>query len=158
MTDVPELESAVEQRVDRVSDWLKVLTVLVALCATGIALGYARQPLVETYAFRQTQTAITAFWMMRNGWHLAYETPVAGYPWSIPFEFPLYQMLVAVIGKASGLSLDAVGRMVSFVFLLGCAWPARAIASRLALPRQTIWYFAHCCGPVRSICPWDAHS
>jgi hypothetical protein len=139
--EVAGREPLAEPDLARVSPWLKLVTVLVALGATRVAVRHAGQPLLEAHAFRQTQTAITAFWMMRDGWHLAYETPVAGYPWSLPFEFPLYQALVAGIAKLGGFPLDPVGRLVSFGFLLACAWPASAIARRLVLPRQAVWVF-----------------
>jgi hypothetical protein len=124
-----------------VSNWLKLIMVVVVLYATAVAVRYAGQPLLEAHGFRQTQTAITAFWIIRDGWRLAYETPVAGYPWSIPFEFPFYQTLVAVIAKLGQFPLDPVGRLVSFAFLLGCAWPASSIAARLTFPRQVVWVF-----------------
>jgi len=124
-----------------VSPALKALTAFVLVFATITEIRYLDQPLLEAHAFRQTQTALTAFWMMQDGWHLAYETPVAGYPWAIPFEFPLYQALAAAVAKAGGLSLDAVGRFLSYLFLLGCAWPATRIARQLALPEQVVWVF-----------------
>jgi hypothetical protein len=139
--DTADIEAVEEQRTGAASPWLKLLTAAVALGATGFAVRYAGQPLLEAHGFRQTQTAITAFWMIRDGWRLAYETPVAGYPWAIPFEFPLYQTLVALIAKLTGWPLDPIGRLVSFAFLLGCAWPAALIVKRLALPRQTAWVF-----------------
>lgn len=71
----------------------------------------------------------------------AYQTPVAGYPWAIPFEFPIYQGLVAVVSSAGRFDLDTVGRLVSFAFLLGCAWPAFGLARRLKLPGETAWIF-----------------
>jgi hypothetical protein len=52
-----------------------------------IAFTYANQAPLDWYAFRQTQTALTAYWFMQEGFKLAYETPVGGRPWSIPFEF-----------------------------------------------------------------------
>ena len=129
-TDLHSPGRTAAEEVAEVSVWLKIVTALVGLFATVVAVRYVGQPLLEAHAFRQTQTALTAFWMMRNGWHLAYETPVAGYPWPIPFEFPLYQALVALVAKLARLPLDPVGRMVSFAFLAGCAWPAAGIARR----------------------------
>jgi len=137
----PADEAVAEQRTGAASPWLKLLTAAVALWAIAFAVRHAGQPLLEAHGFRQTQTAITAFWMLRDGWRLAYETPVVGYPWAIPFEFPLYQTLVALIVKITGWPLDPTGRLVSFGFLLGCAWPAAMIVRRLALPRQTTWVF-----------------
>ncbi len=96
---------------------------------------YASQPLIESHAFRQTQTALTSFWILEEGWKWAYQTPVAGYPWAIPFEFPIYQSLVAGVVALTGAPLSVVGRLLSFAFLTACAWPALLLAQRLALPR-----------------------
>ena len=84
------------------------------------------QPLLDQHAFRQTQTALTAYWLVRGGPIFAYETPVAGFPWSIPFEFPLYQMIVALF-SLSGVPLEAAGRVVSFIFFVGCLWPMHVL-------------------------------
>lgn len=73
------------------------------------------------HAFRQTQTAITSFYMVRRPMQLAYETPVLGPPWAIPFEFPLYQWIVAGITRFADLRLAQAGRLVgaaSFLFTL----------------------------------------
>jgi hypothetical protein len=113
-----------------------------ALCiAAYVTLRFIHQPLADVHAFRQTQTALTSYWMLKEGWALAYQTPVAGYPWSIPFEFPIYQALVAILTAFSGFELEAVGRFVSFLFLLACAWPAFAISRRLRLPSSVPWVF-----------------
>jgi hypothetical protein len=79
--------------------------------------------------------------MMREGWRLAYQTPVGGYPWAIPFEFPLYQSIAALIAGVSGYHLEPVGRILSFAFLLACGLPAFAVVRRLALPKQVAWVF-----------------
>jgi hypothetical protein len=63
---------------------------------------------------------------MRGGPIFAYETPVLGFPWSIPLEFPVYQIAVALV-SATGVPLDAAGRIVSFVFFVGCLWPMRVL-------------------------------
>jgi hypothetical protein len=55
----------------------------------GLSLLYSTQPPLENHSFRQTQTALTAWWFVRDGFSFAYLTPVGGPPWSIPFEFPL---------------------------------------------------------------------
>lgn len=121
--------------------WAIALAMAVAIFASWIALRYAEQPLLEAHQFRQTQTALTSLWMMKEGWQLAYQTPVAGYPWSIPFEFPLFQSLAALISALGGWGLDPVGRLLSFFFLMACAWPAFSIARRLELPSNVAWVF-----------------
>ncbi len=75
--------------------------------------------LLENYAFRQTQTALTSLFFCKEGFKLAYETPVAGAPWAIPFEFPLYQYIVSFIKNMSGGNMDVIGRLVSLVFFYG---------------------------------------
>lgn len=106
-----------------------------------LAITYAVQPPLDAYSFRQTQTALTSYWFIEQGFQLAYETPVAGAPWAIPFEFPIYQAIVAYISKTFNLSLDGTGRLVSYAFLLLLVIPAIAITERLKLPSVTSLYF-----------------
>lgn len=123
-------------------EWpVQLIVGIVFVFSVWIALRYAAQPILESYGFRQTQTALTAFWMVSEGWQLAYQTPVAGYPWSIPFEFPIYQSFVALLVWIGGFSLEPTGRILSFVFLIACAWPAFAIVDRLSLPKRVAWIF-----------------
>jgi hypothetical protein len=79
---------------------------------------------------------------VQNGFDFAYETPVAGMPWSIPFEFPIYQYLVALASQLTGFSLDATGRVTSFVFLALCLIPVRSITKNLNLPTSTFYIFS----------------
>ena len=86
------------------------------------------QPLVDHHEFRQTQTAITSLYMQSSVKGLVnYETPVLGSPWSIPFEFPLYQYLVYWIAKISPLPIDSAGRLLSALFGLLCIFPAKGL-------------------------------
>ena len=57
---------------------------------------------------------------------LAYETPVLGYPWAIPFEFPVYQLSVAGVASL-GVPIDVAGRLVGFGFFLAILWPLRVL-------------------------------
>ena len=92
------------------------------------------QPLLDLHSFRQTQTALSAYWLLRGGPWLAYETPVLGAPWSIPFEFPLYQWIVAIIAT-TGLPLDGAGRLVAFGFYLATLWPIYILFRAVGLGR-----------------------
>jgi len=123
----------------------RVLVALAALCfvhALYFTLRYAGQVPLDQFSFRQTQTALTAYWMARDGFSLAYETPVAGPPWSIPFEFPLYQALVAAASRLLHLPLDVAGRVTSFVFLALTLLPARRITRSLGLAPAVFPVFA----------------
>ncbi|WP_275427001.1 ArnT family glycosyltransferase [Stenotrophomonas maltophilia] len=92
-------------------------------------------PPVEASGFRQTQTALTIDWLMRGGPFLAYLTPVLGAPWSIPFEFPLFQWLAAMLAKATGMSADNSGRLLSTLFHLGGIWLVHRITWELRRDR-----------------------
>lgn len=100
--------------------------------------------LYPAFSFRQTQTAITSYWACRDGLKFAYETPVTGYPWSIPFEFPLYQWIVSLISCPLGLDLERVGKAVSYAFLILCAFPAARICKSLFSERWEPYFFAFC--------------
>ncbi len=91
------------------------------------------QPLLEQHAFRQTQTALTTYWFLREGFSLAYQTPMLGYPWAVPLEFPFYQLLVAAVTTVTGLPLDQAGRMVSFTFFLLSLLPLYQLTEALNL-------------------------
>lgn len=73
-------------------------------------------PLLDQHGFRQTQTAITTFYTVMEGFRLDYITPVLGAPWSIPFEFPLYQWIVAIFVIIFKTPIDQTGRFVSLTF------------------------------------------
>ncbi|WP_141218255.1 hypothetical protein [Bordetella genomosp. 11] len=111
--------------------------------AATYAIHYRSQPLVDLFNFRQAQTALTSYWMIQDGWRLAYETPIGGAPWAIPFEFPVYQAIVAGISWAFNWPMDPVGRMVTFGFLTACVVPALKLQRRLQLSPEA--FFVFCC-------------
>ena len=80
--------------------------VLIAAIPLGVFLVDPLQPLLEHHSFRQTQTALTSFWMLHGGGFFAYLTPVLGAPWTVPMEFPLFQAIVAFVVRVGGLPLD----------------------------------------------------
>ena len=85
----------------------------------------------DFHGFRQAQTAISAEFMEHGGQFLRYQTPVLGPPWSIPFEFPLYQKIVAAISEHFRVRLDETGRAVSIAFFYLCFLPLASILKRL---------------------------
>jgi len=98
-------------------------------------------PVVDRFGFRQTQTGMTAYWMTQGSPLLRYDTPVMGAPWSIPFELPFYQWLVALL-SLTGLSIDAAGRLVNFTFYLGCLGPIWSLNKRLGFDQRQFLIFA----------------
>lgn len=76
--------------------------------------------------FREGQTALLAAQLAHpsidppqlGSWWLRTPTPVFGYPWDLPLEYPLYQQIVAGLA-ISGLQLDVIGRLVNAAFTVG---------------------------------------
>jgi hypothetical protein len=92
--------------------------------------------LLDLHGFRQTQTAISVYYMLAGSNALAYETPVLGPPWSIPFEFPLYQWIVALVAGTKWIALDQAGRLVSVVFFLLTLIPGYTLLGTLRIPAR----------------------
>jgi hypothetical protein len=97
--------------------------------------------MLSTYhGFRQAQTAISVRYLLKGGSWLAYETPVLGPPWSIPFEFPLYQWIVALVVKSGLLPLEQAGRFVSESFFFSSLYPLFKILGLLNLSKRQRYY------------------
>ena len=121
----------------------------------GISVGWKNVNL-PGHEFRQTQTGISAMFIQREGnYSLAYPTPVLGKPWSVPFEFPLYQWTVAAVSTTFHLPLVQAARAVSVVcfygFLaalalwlcrLGLSWTQRAVTLSLVLTCPLYIFYA----------------
>jgi hypothetical protein len=117
------------------SDFLLLLIFIAGLAhATYYLLLGIASPLLDLFSFRQTQTALSAYWIWRGGPWLAYETPVLGYPWAVPLEFPIFQGLVAAL-RMAGVPIDIGGRLVTFGFYLGCLWPLWSFFRTIKLPQ-----------------------
>jgi hypothetical protein len=111
-----------------------VLSLAWSIWATTRGWDYS---LLDGHGFRQTQTALTSYYMIHGrSSFLAYETPVLGAPWSIPFEFPLYQWLAAKATLLFGIPLHQAGRLVSVIFFALCLVVLWGILSELKVERR----------------------
>src|SRR5476649_748470 len=117
--------------VQRAACFSAALAILGLVLSAWLAVEYRNTPILGFHSFRQTQTALTSYWACQGGLRADYWTPVAGFPWAIPFEFPIYQWVVSLIACPLGLDLDPVGRLVSYGFWIGCLAPARMVCRRL---------------------------
>jgi hypothetical protein len=97
--------------------------------------------ILDQYGFRQAQTATTIAYLLRGGPWVAYETPVLGPPWSIPFEFPLYQWIVALVVWLFRVPIDQAGRLISALFFFASLLPLFFLLRRLGLTRSQTWPF-----------------
>jgi hypothetical protein len=117
----------------RQSIWPHLLFAACLLYALGVlSIGW-NHTLLDDHGFRQTQTAISVYYLVGQGPRLAYQTPVLGPPWALPFEFPFYQWIVASLVGTLRSPLEQTGRAVSVAFFLLSLFPAWRILFRLGL-------------------------
>lgn len=96
---------------------LALMLVGVALLALGALSLSWHESLLDRYEFRQLQTALATYWIVQEGWQLNHLLPLFGPPWSVPMEFPTYQVLVATWHALTGMPLEQSGRLIGVVFL-----------------------------------------
>lgn len=99
---------------------LTVMFGFVVLLALGLLTQSWNASLLDRYEFRQLQTALSTWWIAEAGWQLDYLMPLFGPPWSVPMEFPVYQIIVATLHQVTGLPLEQAGRLTGIFFLLAC--------------------------------------
>ena len=111
--------------------WHSGATLMVAVYALGV-LPSLGQPLLESHAFRQTQTAYTALLYAEEGIDLLRPPlPVLGPPGILPLEFPLFQAGGAVLMEA-GLAADTSMRVAALLCFLAAGLLSGLLARRLA--------------------------
>ncbi len=89
----------------------------------------------------ETQRAITSDYMLREGYGPFNSiTPVMGYPWPFPFEFPLYQFIAAKL-VTPAVSLPLTGKIVSFLFFLAAVFLLFGILKKIGLPAGHSYFF-----------------
>src|SRR5262249_34319229 len=88
---------------------LGVFAACLVYASVAASIGW-HHTVLDSLAFRQAQTALTAYFMVGRTPCLAYETPVVGPPWSIPFELPVYQWIVAAVVTFCHTPMDETGR------------------------------------------------
>ncbi len=117
-----------------------VLAAFAILCSLWALTREWDKPLLDLHSFRQTQTAISAYYMVGNpSVFLDYITPVLGKPWRIPMEVPFYQWVVARLHEASSMGLDQSGKFVSIIFLFACIGPIWILFRTLRIPLAPRW-------------------
>jgi hypothetical protein len=106
---------------------IAVASFLFSLWASFVGFHHS---IFDFHGFRQTQTAISAEYMEHGGAFFRYQTPIVGSPWCLPFEFPLYQKIVALISEHLHVPLEEAGRAVSIAFFYLCFLPLASILKR----------------------------
>ncbi len=117
----------------------RVLFALVLVTACWAMTVHLSKPLLGPHSFRQTQTAISTYYMAEDATVFAgYITPVLGKPWRLPLEVPIYQWLVARWHNLTGMPLDPSGKLVSVLAWLACLAPAWLLLHSLRFSRPQI--------------------
>lgn len=109
--------------------WVLAIAVGLGLAACGYFMVWDwDKALLGVHNFRQTQTAITSYWFIKDGVDFFnYQTPVMGKPWSIPYEAPFYQLFTTWVTELLNIDLDMAGRAVSVAFWIACLYPLLSI-------------------------------
>ncbi|MBD5393054.1 MAG: glycosyltransferase family 39 protein [Lachnospiraceae bacterium] len=97
---------------------VKIIFLVFVFMSLLIRLQNIRLPIGnDMHSFRQTETAIIIQGYLEEGFSaFNYEMPVLGKPWTILFEFPIYQTVVyAVLKLLHRTNIDLWGRLVSIV-------------------------------------------
>jgi hypothetical protein len=72
-------------------------------------------PIENHHSFRQSQTAITIYWMLNENL-FSYIVPVTLPPWNMPRELPVYQFTVAILCKVFDFQIETCARGVSIFY------------------------------------------
>jgi 4-amino-4-deoxy-L-arabinose transferase-like glycosyltransferase len=108
--------------------WLAVGLITIYVLGVLPSLG---QTLLESHAFRQTQTAYTAVLYAERGIDLLRPPlPILGPPGALPQEFPLFQAVGAIF-ISLGLSPDPAMRLTGLASFIATAALLFVLASRL---------------------------
>ena len=132
----------IKHNLDRISYWVPYGLLVFAIIDQFLSF-FRRfnEPLLGMFAFRETQTALSAYWMTQGGPKLIYETPVLGSPYTIPFEFPFFQWATALLAYLTPMSVESAARTVCFTFFWGCIYFAYRIIRVLDFDRETAILF-----------------
>jgi len=128
---------------DRSGEQLAGFIVFTAALALSLCLTHIgwQNRLLDTHPFRQTQTALSTYWMLRDGVSIDYATPAMGAPWAIPMEFPVYEAAVVAVVRLTGLPLEPAGRAVALGFFYATLPAIWLLLRRLRLPPGQRWLF-----------------
>jgi glycosyltransferase involved in cell wall biosynthesis len=119
-----------------------IYLLLLFLTACGLSVYFSSRgwwnKIIDIHSFRQTQTAISTYYLIKEGFTINYITPVFGAPWSVPMEFPTYQFIVAALVRITDMPLDQAGRAVSLAFHYLCLIPLYYLLRNMNIRRMHV--------------------
>ena len=117
-------------------NFYKIVFVIAVIINVFFSIKGWDEPPLDAHHFRQSQTAITSYYTIKEGFRTDYITPVFGAPWSLPMEFPLYQWIVSVIVIIFKSPLVQSGRFVSLLFFYFSLLPIYSILNQITKNKQ----------------------
>ena len=109
-------------------DFFKYISFLVILFIPLIFYIYSYDStLLDHMGYRQTQTALSTMWMSYSDSWIDFIFPVFGYPWLLPMEYPIFQIISNLISKLEFFSIETSGRLLSLVIYYLSLIPIRYI-------------------------------
>jgi 4-amino-4-deoxy-L-arabinose transferase-like glycosyltransferase len=118
--------------------WPRVWMAVVALSVVP-RLVHLDVPPLDRHDFRQTQTAITVQAFLDRGVDvLHYQTPVLGPPWTVPFEFPLFQLSAFAVARLTAFDVDLACRLTAVLWFYASAWILYALVRHWTTPRLAV--------------------
>jgi hypothetical protein len=126
--------------------------VAILLVTLVVRLPTLNIPLLEDFPFRQAETAYPALLFHEHGINLlAPQLPILGKPWQVPFEFPLFQAMAALVmdvGVVPDLALR-VCDLICFMATAVAVWGlVRHLSTRTAAAIALLIFVA---------CPFDVY-
>ena len=104
-------------------------------------------PIVDSYGFRQTQTALTSYWISKSTNWLEFITPVFGHPWSVPMEYPIFQILVNLLSSGTSISLENAARIISVAAFYSAMWSFKSLLGG-TLRDHRVFYAFYLSSPI----------
>lgn len=96
--------------------------------------------ITEIHIFRQAQTGVLIHEFITHGIDWRSPLPLLGPPWFLPFEFPLYQAVVATLCNVTGMGLESTAKLTALGFFYA-GLPAVWFILRALVPRPHLaWW------------------
>jgi hypothetical protein len=112
---------------------------------------YFDASILSVHGFRQSQTAISSLFYIKEGYSIFNKVPVISPNWLIPFEMPLYQLFVAFITEITGLGLIQTGRFIgALAYIIGTfsLYLSTNISKSFKLENKLLYPFLFCVSPI----------
>ncbi len=103
--------------------------------------------LLDHMGYRQTQTALSTLWMSHSDSWLNFTFPVFGYPWLLPLEYPIFQIISYWLSGIEFVQLQTSGRLLSLIVFYMSLIPIRYILEK-SFSEHLIFYFFYFTSPI----------